>query len=608
MESEQSSQPGILKWGIRRRVLLLAVAPVLLVTLLLGYYLTITRINDVKRFLVERGESLAIHLASASEFGLFSGNPKVLQPVIDSVLNAEDVISVSISNSTGDFVLYSANSEYETDPKTAQAATLTFSAPVYQSGVKVVDLPDDSQFDDIDNLSASPEILGHTTVELSQNSVIKRQQEIILNSLLLAGLALIFSITLAISIGRSVTQPILQLMIAVQRLRGGNLNTPINTTSGGELGLLESGIKAMASALKTTHKELEKQVAEATDELRTTVVELEKKNQELDKEKQNAIEANQAKAQFLANMSHEIRTPLNAVMGFARLLENTQKAEQQTEYIRIITIAASQLSIVIDDILHLSKLETEAVQLENIRFNLKDRFEDMISIHSSAAHKKGLELVLLIDANAPNYFNGDPTRINQILNNLVSNAIKFTPEGTVSVHVSLEEDDEGNEEKILIRVTDTGIGLTPDQQRELFTAFHQADTSISRRFGGTGLGLAIVKHLISLMQGTLGVESAIDKGSTFWFTLPCQPNRCSDEEKQTAFNNIAVLLYENHPLSRRALRNTFVHWGMEVYNTAQAQRSVNNDRRKCIRNHVPYNDLQIRNAQHLGCLSKLLVT
>jgi len=282
--------------------------------------------------------------------------------------------------------------------------------------------------------------------------------------------------------------------------------------------------------------------------IRADITEKKKIEQEIIDAKQIAHKALKTKSSFLANMSHEIRTPLNGILGCTTLLLDNSKDPEDTNLLKTVVDCGSSLLILIDDLLDFSKLESEKMELENENFDLESSVGQVIQLFNSKASEKSLTLTSTFNQNIPTWVRGDVTRLKQILNNLISNAIKFTEEGNVEVFVNLIQEDHLSH-KIQFSVKDQGIGMNDEGKSKLFKSFSQVDASTTKRFGGTGLGLAICKSLVNLMGGEIWIESQEGHGSTFFFTIVF--NRSTEEKNQVhqlKTNIFDSTLSEKYPL------------------------------------------------------------
>lgn len=257
-----------------------------------------------------------------------------------------------------------------------------------------------------------------------------------------------------------------------------------------------------------------------------------------------ALRANEAKSLFLANMSHEIRTPLNGIVGFTEILRGTELTPEQEEFLSIIDKSSENLLSIINNILDLSKIESNKIEIENIVFDAAEEFESAVETYAVGASEKNIDLNFYMDPTISPKLKGDPTKIKEILINLLSNAIKFTSYGgEINLEIKKIQSNNGTSD-IKFCIQDNGIGMSKDQQLHIFDAFSQADISVTRKYGGTGLGLTISSRLVELMGGKLELESAKDHGTTFYFTLPVEEVESIGSSSQHAFSNVTICKYQ----------------------------------------------------------------
>ncbi|HAU1322183.1 TPA: response regulator [Legionella pneumophila] len=563
--------------GIKYQLRITTLIPAFLVALLFAFFYNGLFGKDLKQHMSRLGEAYIRQLLPAAQYAMLRNDYRTLQGLINASTINPEVKALAFYNADGRLIAYRGGKHSIHKPfnppdftgdyiesKQINPFTINFIAPIT---IPKFNLYSSTEFKEptTPKVFQADDILGWLSIDIDTQSLLIKRYQMLIVTIFITLFGLLMGLTIHYFLSKRIYMPIARLRRSMKQILSNEFETEIRVSSPGELGIIEKGCAHLQRQYLNTVRDLNHHIEIATADLQQSLELLEEKNIELSMEKKKTEEKSRQKSEFIANMSHEIRTPMNGVIGFTNVLLESKLDPLQLDYVKTIKSSAQDLLSIINDILDFSKIDAGKLNLDCIPIDIRGCIDEVLSLASPNAHKKGIDLIPITDINVPKMVLGDPLRIKQIISNLVTNAVKFTDHGYVLIRTKIEQETD-KDYTLLFAITDTGIGISPEDQTKLFTAFNQADTSITRRYGGSGLGLVICKKLCEEMHGRISLTSEINKGSTFSARIKVEKLVAYEIEKNQThrFAHLKIICFDDNPLHLEAIGNGLGFWGIEA--------------------------------------------
>jgi len=614
-----------MRFSLKNWIIFGCFLPLWLLTLIVGGLLLNAHFKSLDEQLLERGQFILKNLSSRLAVNLDKDESLVgIKVIATELLENRNVRALSLYDYRQVSLLHAGPSmqpllnnpqaRWQLESQVAEEEeSIRFIEPIYEPHYL------QEKESSLQRIDPKRKLLGWVELELSLTPLLLYKYRFVLLSGGLVAVLFLLSLMLTHLLVRYFQEHLESTRLLLRGAASGQYPKTYKPSRVAELDKLQSDSIELFQQLAEREESYQQAIEEVREDSLGSLETIEIKNIELDQARKDALQASRIKSEFLANMSHEIRTPLNGIIGFSNLLSRTQMDLRQKEYLNHILGASETMLGIINDILDFSKIEAGMMVLEEAPLNLRQHLDDCLSMFAPMSHRQNISLLGMVYDDVPLKVNTDPLRLRQLISNLLSNALKFTPQGEVVLRVMLDDTDGlvdseelvvpevGKVCSIKFSVTDTGIGLSESQRQKLFQAFTQADTTQTRQFGGTGLGLAICKQLVHQMGGQIDLESVEGEGSTFWFTLPMSVQEAAPEPTPWLIGKTLGVL-ESHRLTNQVWSHQLRTWGAQVESWHSPEQMLDTLASKDIAAVLVGMDaLQVKQQSWLNCLTQLRI-